>query len=116
MSIAKFPCVRTLEGFEFEAQPSIDPKLVRELATSRWVANGELASAIRAVRWPNALAPYSIFNRVSPAARASAASFLAFSATTTLRSSCMPFMATDNARWCSAFFSEACATPSWAEA
>lgn len=38
MSIAKFPCVRTLEGFEFEAQPSIDPKLVRELATSRWVA------------------------------------------------------------------------------
>jgi len=41
MSIAKFPCVRTLEGFEFEAQPSIDPKLVRELATSRWVANGD---------------------------------------------------------------------------
>lgn len=26
MSIAKFPCVSTLEGFEFEAQPSIDPK------------------------------------------------------------------------------------------
>lgn len=41
MSIAKFPCVRTLEGFEFDAQPSIDPKLVRELATSRWVANGD---------------------------------------------------------------------------
>lgn len=41
MSIAKFPCVRTLESFEFEAQPSIDPKLVRELATSRWVANGD---------------------------------------------------------------------------
>lgn len=41
MSIAKFPCVRTLEGFEFEAQPSIDPKLVRELASSRWVANGD---------------------------------------------------------------------------
>lgn len=41
MSIAKFPCVRTLESFEFEAQPSIDPKLVRELATSRWIANGD---------------------------------------------------------------------------
>jgi DNA replication protein DnaC len=41
MSIAKFPCVRTLEGFEFDAQPSIDPKLVRELAASRWVANGD---------------------------------------------------------------------------
>lgn len=41
LSIAKFPCVRTLEGFEFEAQPSVDPKLVRELANSRWVANGD---------------------------------------------------------------------------
>jgi DNA replication protein DnaC len=41
MSIAKFPCVRTLDGFEFDAQPSVDPKQVRELATSRWVANGD---------------------------------------------------------------------------
>ena len=40
-NIAKFPFVRTLEGFDFEAQPSIDPKQVRELATSRWVANGD---------------------------------------------------------------------------
>lgn len=28
-SIAKFPFVRTLEGFEFEAQPSLDPKLIQ---------------------------------------------------------------------------------------
>jgi len=41
LSIAKFPCVRTLESFEYEAQPSIDPKQIRELATSRWVANGD---------------------------------------------------------------------------
>jgi DNA replication protein DnaC len=41
MSIAKFPFVRTLEGFDYEAQPSIDPKQIRELATSRWVANGD---------------------------------------------------------------------------
>ncbi len=41
MSIAKFPAVRTLEDFDFTAQPSVDPKLVRELATSRWVANGD---------------------------------------------------------------------------
>src|SRR5690606_8364207 len=40
-SIAKFPFVRTLEGFEFDAQPSLDPKLVQELATSRWVGNGD---------------------------------------------------------------------------
>ena len=41
MSIAKFPCVRTLDGFEYDAQPSVDPKQIRELATSRWVGNGD---------------------------------------------------------------------------
>jgi DNA replication protein DnaC len=41
MSIAKFPFVRTLEGFDYDAQPSVDPKQIRELATSRWVANGD---------------------------------------------------------------------------
>ena len=39
--IAKFPFVRTLEGFEFEAQPSLDPRQVRDLAACRWVANGD---------------------------------------------------------------------------
>ncbi|MEO5347702.1 MAG: IS21-like element helper ATPase IstB [Magnetococcus sp. YQC-9] len=41
ISIAKFPFVRTLDGFDFSAQPSLDPKHVRELATCRWVANGD---------------------------------------------------------------------------
>jgi len=41
MTIARFPFVRTLEGFEFEAQPSIDPGKIRDLATCRWVANGD---------------------------------------------------------------------------
>ena len=41
MSIAKFPYVRTLEGFEYDAQPSVDPKQIRDLATSRWVGNGD---------------------------------------------------------------------------
>lgn len=40
-SIAKFPFVRTLEGFDFSAQPSLDPKQVRDLAACRWVANGD---------------------------------------------------------------------------
>jgi DNA replication protein DnaC len=40
-NIAKFPYVRTLEAFDFEAQPSLDPKQVRELATCRFVANGD---------------------------------------------------------------------------
>ena len=41
ISIAKFPYLRTLEAFDFEAQPSLDPKQVRDLATCRWVANGD---------------------------------------------------------------------------
>lgn len=41
ISIAKFPFVRTLDGFDYSAQPSLDPKQVRELATCRWVANGD---------------------------------------------------------------------------
>jgi DNA replication protein DnaC len=41
LSIAKFPYVRTLEGFDFTAQPSLDPKQVRGLAACRWVANGD---------------------------------------------------------------------------
>jgi DNA replication protein DnaC len=41
LGIAKFPYVRTLEGFDFAAQPSLDPKQVHELAACRWVASGD---------------------------------------------------------------------------
>jgi len=41
LSIAQFPFVRTLDGFDHEAQPSIDPKQIRELASSRWIGNGD---------------------------------------------------------------------------
>ncbi len=41
MTIARFPFVRTLEGFAFDAQPTIDPGKIRDLATCRWVANGD---------------------------------------------------------------------------
>jgi DNA replication protein DnaC len=40
-SIAKFPFVRTLDDYDFDAQPAVDAKQVRDLATSRWVANGD---------------------------------------------------------------------------
>jgi DNA replication protein DnaC len=40
-SIAKFPHQRTLDGFDFAAQPSLDAKQVRDLAGCRWVANGD---------------------------------------------------------------------------
>jgi len=39
--MAKFPYERTLEQFDFEAQPALDPKQIRELALGRWVANGD---------------------------------------------------------------------------
>lgn len=40
-TIARFPLKRTLDDFDFELQPSIDRKLVRELETGRFIANGE---------------------------------------------------------------------------
>jgi DNA replication protein DnaC len=39
--LARFPFVRDLAGFDFAAQPSIDKKQIRELATGRFIANGE---------------------------------------------------------------------------
>ena len=39
--IAHFPTVRDLGGFDFSAQPSLDPGHVRDLAACRWVAHGE---------------------------------------------------------------------------
>jgi DNA replication protein DnaC len=41
IQIAHFPGVKTLDEFDFRFQPSIDQKLVRELATGRYVTLGE---------------------------------------------------------------------------
>jgi DNA replication protein DnaC len=41
LKLAHFPVVKELAGFEFDAQPSIDPKQIRDLAAARWIANGE---------------------------------------------------------------------------
>jgi DNA replication protein DnaC len=41
LKIAHFPVVKDLAGFDFDAQPSIDPKQIRDLAASRYIANGE---------------------------------------------------------------------------
>lgn len=37
LSIARFPFVRDLGSFDFAAQPSLDPRQLRELATGRFV-------------------------------------------------------------------------------
>jgi DNA replication protein DnaC len=41
IQIAHFPAVKTLDDFDFKFQPSVDQKLVRELAVGRYVANAE---------------------------------------------------------------------------
>src|SRR4051794_18889983 len=41
IGLARFPFVRHLAGFDFAAQPSIDKGQIRELATGRFIANGE---------------------------------------------------------------------------
>lgn len=41
VQIAHFPTVKTLDDFDFKFQPSIDQRLVRELATGRFIASAE---------------------------------------------------------------------------
>ncbi len=41
ITIAHFPTVKTLDDFDFKFQPTVDQKLVRELAVGRYVANAE---------------------------------------------------------------------------
>src|SRR5580704_7160304 len=41
IAMARFPFQKTLESFDFKFQPSIDPKLVRELATGRYIHSGD---------------------------------------------------------------------------
>jgi DNA replication protein DnaC len=41
IQIAHFPAVKTLEDFDFKFQPSIDAKLVRELASGRYASQAE---------------------------------------------------------------------------
>jgi DNA replication protein DnaC len=43
IGLARFPFVRDLDGFDFAAQPSIDKKQIREIATGRFIANAEVA-------------------------------------------------------------------------
>src|ERR1700745_1369034 len=39
--LARFPFVRDLAGFDFGAEPSLDQAQIREIATGRFIANGE---------------------------------------------------------------------------
>jgi DNA replication protein DnaC len=46
LGIDNFPEVCTLEGFDFGAQPSIDPHQIRDLAVGRWIAHGDVCLAL----------------------------------------------------------------------
>jgi DNA replication protein DnaC len=64
IQIAHFPAVKTLDAFDFKFQPSVDHKLVRELATGRASAenvpcSGRPASARPISPLPSAAPPSS---------------------------------------------------------
>ena len=40
-TLAKLPYIKTLESFDFSFQPSIDPKIIRELATGAFIERAE---------------------------------------------------------------------------
>jgi DNA replication protein DnaC len=42
IGLARFPFVRDLDSFDFAAQPSIDKKQIREIASGRFIANAEV--------------------------------------------------------------------------
>ena len=44
--LARFPFVRDLSGFDFGAQPSLDKAQIREIATGRFIANGEAVTLV----------------------------------------------------------------------
>jgi DNA replication protein DnaC len=41
IQIAHFPVVKTVDEFDFKFQPSVDARLIRELATGHYIANAE---------------------------------------------------------------------------
>ena len=41
VSMARFPFQKTLESFDWKFQPSIDPRVIKELATGRYVTEAE---------------------------------------------------------------------------
>jgi DNA replication protein DnaC len=41
IAMARFPFQKTIDAFDFKFQPSIDPKVIRELATGRYLESGD---------------------------------------------------------------------------
>ncbi len=47
VSMARFPFQKTIETVDFTFQPSIDPKVIRELATGRYLESGDNVLQVR---------------------------------------------------------------------
>ena len=45
VAMARFPFQKTLESFDFKFQPSIDIKLIHELATGRYIEGAQYPPA-----------------------------------------------------------------------
>jgi DNA replication protein DnaC len=70
--LAKFPFVRDLAGFDFAAQPSIDKAQIRDLATGRFIANGQALLLLGPLAWVRPIWPSpSAARRSSRATRCS---------------------------------------------
>ena len=57
LKIAHFPTVKTLDDFDFKFQPSVDQRLVRELATARFLGQAENALIFGAPVWAKRISP-----------------------------------------------------------
>ena len=55
IAMARFPLQKTLEGFDFKSQTSIDSKLVRELATGRYMRSGDTCYSSGRPEWGKAI-------------------------------------------------------------
>ncbi len=66
LKLAHFRAVKELAGFDFEAQPSVDPKQIRDLAASVWKSSWEIGAILKVskntvnfhLKTPNAKARY----------------------------------------------------------
>jgi DNA replication protein DnaC len=57
VAMARFPFQKSIDAFDFKFQPSIDPKVIRELATATWKVATMSCSSDRPVSarrtWPS---------------------------------------------------------------
>lgn len=51
LQIAHFPCVRTLDDFDFGFQPSVDERLIQDSSSGRFISNSENVLLFGSLGW-----------------------------------------------------------------